>query len=116
MVRDSWHRHYMPVQTVGHWHYVRRSEMKYIVPFIKNVDYIFNGSLPYELTVHKKYLYKYRDEILRAFENEPKRFDAFIRASRIYDLLGSVEEIRDESAIPEDSLMREFVGGSKYKY
>lgn len=116
MVRDSWHRHYTPVQTVGHWHYVRRSEMKYIVPFIGKVDYIFNGSIPYELVVHKKYLYKYKYEIIKAFQNETKRFDAYIRATRIYDLLDSVEEIRDESIIPNDSLMREFIGGSKYHY
>ncbi len=116
MVRDSWHRHYTPVQTVGHWHYVRRSEMRYIVPYLGKVDYIFNGSLPYELIVHRKYLFKYKDLILKSFANLPKRFDAYIRARRIYDLLDSVEEIRDESAIPGNSLMREFVGGSTYHY
>ncbi len=116
MVRDSWHRHYTPIQTVGHWHYVRRSEMKYIVPFIGKVDYIFNGSIPYELAVHKKYLYKYKDEIIKSFENEPKRFDAYIRAKRIYELLDTIEELKDDSIIPKDSLMREFIGGSTYSY
>lgn len=116
MIRDSWHRHYTPVQTVGHWHYVRRSEMKYIVPFIGKVDYIFNGSLPYELPVYKRCLMKYKDEILKAFINEPKRFDAHIRAKRIFDLLDNVEELKDDSIIPKDSLIREFIGGSTYQY
>lgn len=116
MIRDSWQRHYNPIQTVGHWHYVRSSEMKYIVPFISKVDYILNGSLPYELVVYKKYLYKFKDECIKAFENEPKRFDAYIRAKRIYDLLDEVEELKDDSIIPADSLIREFIGGSIYKY
>ncbi|MFH0794985.1 MAG: response regulator SirA, partial [bacterium] len=116
MVRDSWHRHYTPVKTVGHWHYVRKSEMKYIVPFIDKVDHIINGSLPYELTVHKKYLYKFKDEILAEFVDQPARLDAYIRARRIYDLLDSIAEIRDESAIPKNSLMREYICGSIYKY
>ena len=116
MVRDSWHRHYTPVKTVGHWHYVRKSEMKYIVPFIDKVDHIINGSLPYELAVHKKYLQKYKDEILGEFADQPARLDAYIRARRIYDLLDSLAEIRDESAIPKNSLMREYIGGSVYKY
>jgi len=116
MVRDSWQRRYTPVQTVGHWHYVRRSEMKFIVPYIGNVDFIINGSLPYELAVHKKYLFKYKDEIISDFEKEPKRFDAYIRASRIYELLDSVEELKDDSIIPANSLIREFIGGSIYSY
>ena len=49
MVRDDWHRSYDPVMTVGHWHYVRRSEMRQIVPFVNAADYVFNGALPYEL-------------------------------------------------------------------
>lgn len=116
MVRDSWHRHYQPDQTVGHWHYVRRSEMKYIVPFIGHVDHIINGSLPYELTVHRKYLFAYMETIVKDYESHPARVDAYIRAKRVYELLESVDEIRNEEAIPRDSLMREYIGGSIYKY
>jgi uridine kinase len=116
MVRDSWHRHYQPDQTVGHWHYVRRSEMKYIVPYISQADHIINGSLPYELCVHRKHMFDQMGKIVRDYENSPKRLDAYIRAKRVHDLLESVEPIRDEDAIPRDSLMREYIGGSIYKY
>jgi uridine kinase len=116
MARDSWHRSYTPVRTVGHWHYVRRSELEHIVPFIHEADFIFNGSLPYELPVLKKYLWKYMEEIRGAFKDEPKRHDADIRARRVYDLLQSVSAIEDDSAVPGNSLMREYIGGSVYKY
>jgi len=116
MVRDSWARSYSPEMTVGHWHYVRSSEMKYIVPYIQEADFVFNGSLPYELAVHKKYLWKYMDNIYHAYKDQPKRYDAFIRSRRVYDLLSSVTAIDDDSVIPKDSLMREYIGGSIYKY
>lgn len=116
MVRDSWHRGYRPEQTVGHWHYVRRGEMKHIVPFINKADYVFNGSLAYELPVYRKYLYDIFPSIIKQYENEPKRLDALIRAKRVFKLLGELAEVKDESVIPKDSLIREFIGGSSYKY
>lgn len=116
MVRDSWHRAYNPEQTVGHWHYVRRSEKKYIVPFINKADYIFNGALPYEFPVYKKYLFKNFAAIVEKYERQPKRVDAFIRAKRVYDLLSETRELGDDSCIPASSLMREFIGGSSYHY
>ena len=116
MVRDSWARSYSPEMTVGHWHYVRSSELQYIVPYIHQADYIFNGSLPYELTVHKKYLWKYMDKIYQAYKDNPKRYDAFIRARRVYDLLNSVMALDDDNCIPGDSLMREYIGNSIYDY
>lgn len=116
MVRDSWHRHYQPDQTVGHWHYVRRSEMRYIVPYIGQVDHIINGSLPYELCVHRKYLFAFMEAIVKDYETHPARLDAYIRGKRVHELLASIEPIRNEEAIPRDSLMREYIGGSIYKY
>jgi len=115
MVRDSWHRGYNPTQTVGHWHYVRRSEMKYIVPFINKADYIFNGALPYEFPIYKNILIKQFPEIIKFFENDPKRLDAYIRAKRVYKLLSEFEDL-DNTLIPKNSLLREFIGGSTYKY
>ena len=116
MVRDSWHRSYTPERTVGHWHYVRRSELEYIVPYIHNADFIFNGSLPYELAVHKKYLWPHMDTIYNMYKNEPKRHDAMIRARRVYNLLNSVLALDDDSCVPGKSLMREYIGGSEYEY
>ncbi|MGD9402019.1 MAG: ATP cone domain-containing protein [bacterium] len=115
MVRDHSQRAYDPMQTVGHWHYVRRSELKHIIPFIRNADYILNGALPYELPVLKKYEFEYFPKVMDQWRGERKRRDAFIRAERIYRLLSEIEVFEDESVIPDDSLLREFIGGSIYK-
>ena len=56
------------------------------------------------------------DQIYHSYENHPKRYDAFIRARRVYDLLSSVSALADDSMIPENSLMREYIGGSIYEY
>ncbi|MBN1384395.1 MAG: response regulator SirA [Elusimicrobia bacterium] len=115
MVRDSWHRAYDPMRTVGHWHYVRRSEMKYIVPFIGKVDHVFNGALPYELPIHKKFMFKQFPKIIKEYGNDAKKTDADIRARRVYKLLSEFEEL-DDPLVPKNSLLREFIGGSSYTY
>ena len=115
MVRDHSQRAYDPMQTIGHWHYVRRSELKHIIPFIRDADYILNGALPYELPVLKKYEFEYFLKVIDQWKDESKRRDAYIRAERIYKLLSRIEQFEDESVIPEDSLLREFIGGSVYK-
>ena len=115
MVRDHAQRGYDPKQTVGHWHYVRRSELKHIIPFIRNADYKLNGGLPYELPFHRKHSYQYLPAFIEAWKDEPKRRDAYIRAERVHRLLSQVEACGDESIVPGDSLLREFIGGSVYK-
>jgi uridine kinase len=116
MVRDEWHRSYNPVQTAGHWHYVRRSEMRHIVPFIHSADYIFNGSLPYELPYHKKHLARHLRSLATAFRDDPQKLDAHLRAERVNRLFESLATPEDESAVPPHSLLREFIGGSVYSY
>ncbi|MCS7184578.1 MAG: ATP cone domain-containing protein [bacterium] len=115
MIRDSWHRSYDPIRTVGHWHYVRRSEKMYIVPFVNKADYVFNGALGYELPIHKFFLNKYIPEIIKNYENDPKKLDALIRAKRIKNIFDSLIEV-DDKDVPQDSLLREFIGGSVYTY
>ncbi|MFH1541218.1 MAG: ATP cone domain-containing protein [Elusimicrobiota bacterium] len=115
MVRDSWHRACNPIRTVGHWHYVRRAEMKFIVPFINKVDYVFNGAMPYELPLYRKHLLKYFPAIIKTYENDPKKFDAYIRAKRVCELLNEFEEF-DEKLVPKNSIIREFIGESSYEY
>ena len=44
MVRDSWHRSYNPRQTLEHWHYVRSSEMRNIIPNNIHADFIIKDS------------------------------------------------------------------------
>ncbi len=116
MIRDSWHRSYDPKRTIEHWHYVRRSELKHIIPFIGTVDHILNGYLAYELPIHKKHMFKYFPEFIKEYKDNPKKQDAYIRAQRIHDFLSTVEAWEDEDAVPKNSLMREYIGGSIYKY
>jgi uridine kinase len=94
---------------------VRRSELKHIIPFIRNADFTLNGALPYELPFHKKHSFGHFPGFIRALRDDPKRRDAYIRAERIHNLLSEVEAYDDESIIPDDSLLREFIGGSIYK-
>ncbi len=115
MVRDHSQRAYDPMQTIGHWHYVRRSELKHIIPFIRDADYILNGALPYELPVLKKYEFEYFLKVIDQWKTEWKRRDGYIRAERICKLLSEIEQSDDDSVIPNNSLLREFIGGSVYK-
>jgi len=62
--------------------------------------------------VLKGILWKMFPEMIDAFANDPKRQDAFIRGKRVQELLARIDEVVDTSAIPADSLLREFIGGS----
>lgn len=116
MVRDSWHRSYNPRQTLEHWHYVRRSEIQHIIPFLGTVDHIIDGSLPYELPIYKKHLFHHFPDFVKDYRDNPKRQDAYIRAKRVHDLLASFKTWEDEDVIPRDVLIREYIGGSIYEY
>ncbi len=116
MIRDSWHRNLQPLQTLTHWHYVRKSELQYIIPFIKSVDYVVNSAMPHELPLHKARLFQYFPEGMELYRDDPKRQDAYIRAKRVYDFMKDLTEMQDDSALPSKSLLREFFGGSEYEY
>jgi len=116
MVRDSLFRAYSPQKTLEHWHYVRSSEMRNILPYIRTTDYIVNSGLPYELPVMRAKLYGSFAQWAEQYRNDPLRQDAFERAERVYRMLEAVTPIEDVSAIPPDSLLREFIGGSCYEY
>jgi len=116
MIRDSWHRNLQPLQTLTHWHYVRRSEMKNIVPFIGSVDYLVNSAMPYELPILKARLFKFFPEAMALYRNDAKRQDAYLRAKRVFEFLEPMTEVADDSCVPPKSLLREFIGGSAYKY
>jgi len=70
MIRDSWHRNREPLQTLSHWHYVRRSELKHIIPFIGSVDYIVNSAMPFELPILKNKLFDLFPEAMAMFKND----------------------------------------------
>lgn len=116
MIRDSWHRNLQPEQTLTHWHYVRRSELRNIIPFIGSVDYLVNSAMPFELPILKARLFKYFPPAMEKFKNDAKRQDAYVRAKRVYETLKDLTPVEDDSPVPKTSLLREFIGGSDYKY
>ena len=116
MIRDSWHRNLQPEQTLTHWHYVRRSELRNIIPFIGSVDYLVNSAMPFELPILKARLFKYFPPAMDKFRNDPKRQDAYVRAKRVYETLNDLTPVEDDGPVPKTSLLREFIGGSAYKY
>ena len=116
MLRDARHRAYNPQQTLEHWHYVRSSELRHIIPYINTADYIINSALPYELPVFRPKLIEHFAAWVEHYRNDPLRQDAFVRAQRVHDLLRSITPAEDESLVPPDSLLREFIGGSCYEY
>jgi len=114
MVRDVQFRGYDPEQTLTHWHYVRSAEMRNILPYVHVADYIINGALPYELPVMRPRLLEHFRRWEKKFKDDPLRVDAYIRASRVRELLESVTAVEDDSVIPPTSHLREFIGGSVY--
>ena len=118
MVRDASYRSYDPRQTLEHWHYVRSSEMRNIIPYANSADYIINGALSYELPVMRRRLLEDFAQWAQDYEGDPLRTDAYTRARRLYQLLEIVSPIseEDEEAIPASSHLREFIGGSSYEY
>jgi len=116
MVRDMQFRNYSPAQTIRHWHFVRRSELRYIVPRLREAEVIVNSFLPYEIPIMKQRVGKLFPQFLREFEEDADSADAYDRALRIHQVFEQVPAWTQEQAVPEDSLLREFIGGSLYKY
>ncbi len=116
MLRDSVQRAYNPKQTLTHWHYVRSSELRHIIPYANTADYIINSSMPYELPLYASKMLKNFTEWEREFKGDPLKEDAYLRASRVRKMLESITPVEDDSPVPVDSVLREFIGGSIYKY
>lgn len=116
MLRDAEHRAYDPERTLQHWHYVRSSELRNIIPNIGNVDVIINSAMPYELAIYRPRLLAKFEEWETKYREDPLREDAYRRAARIMRILNEVEPVEDESPIPHDSVLREFIGGSSLSY
>jgi uridine kinase len=116
MLRDASHRAYDPTKTLLHWHYVRASELRNIIPYVNATDYIVNSAMPYEMPMYKAKLFNEFAKWTEAYKDDPLRADAYERASRVYELMKSLEPIEDDSIVPENSVIREFIGGSIYEY
>ncbi len=116
MLRDATHRAYDPRQTLEHWHYVRTSEMRHIIPNINDTDILVNSAMPYELSL---YAARIKDDFLEwtnEYRDDPLKEDAYIRAERVARLLSTITPMEEDSQVPLDSVIREFIGGSILKY
>lgn len=116
MLRDSVHRAYQPEQTLLHWHYVRSAEKRNILPYSTTADYIINTSMPYELPIYCAKLLSSFKEWAEKYKGDPLREDAYLRAERVSKMLETVQPVVDETSIPGDSVIREFIGGSINNY
>ena len=116
MLRDWTHRSYDPTQTIEHWHYVRASELRNIIPYNSSADYIINSGMPYELPLYAARMLDRFAEWEKKYKGDPLREDAYIRATRLHTLLKSIVPVEDDSPIPCDSVLREFIGGSSLSY
>jgi len=116
MLRDAVHRAYDPTQTLLHWHYVRTSELRNIIPYVNTVDTIINSAMPYELPLYKA---KLGDEFSRwaeQYKDDPLHQDAYERAERVHQLFEEIDAVEDDTIVPENSVIREFIGGGIYRY
>lgn len=112
MLRDSVHRAYKPEQTLLHWHYVRSSEKRNILPYCNSADYMINTSMTYEVPLYRPLLLNDFKSWTEKYKDDPLRLDAYTRAERLTRVLSEVEPIEDNSPVPGDSVLREFIGGS----
>lgn len=116
MLRDSVFRAYNPQQTLEHWHYVRSSELRNIIPYSNTADFVISSAMPYELPVYANRMLKLFEEWSVKYKDDVLKQDAYERATRVYKLLKTITPVADESPIPGDSVIREFIGGSTLQY
>lgn len=108
LVRDYRYRNNSGLSTLRRWPSVRRGEEKWIFPYQENADAMFNSAMLYELAV----LRAYAEPILQAIpRNEPE----YAEARRLLRFLSSFHMI-PARLLPNNSLMREFLGGSTFQY
>ena len=105
MVRDYKYRGKSAVGTIAQWAQVRAGEDENIFPFNGEADVVFNTVHTYELAVIKKYAQPLLEEIK---EDQPE----YSEAQRLLELISGFDVIEDERAIPNNSILREFIGGS----
>ena len=108
IVRDRHTRAITAASNIMRWPSVRRGEIKHIFPYQSLADAVFNTSLVYEVSVLKVYAERY---LLEVDEDDPAQTVAF----RLRRLIDKFVSIYPEN-VPQTSLLREFIGGSAFKY
>ena len=109
IVRDSLSRGKNAEETLLMWPSIKKGEEKNIFVYQEEADVMFNSTLVYELCVLKRKALEELDKVSAdsSVYDEVKRLKAF---------LGFFDEI-DKALVPENSILREFIGGSIfYKY
>lgn len=107
IVRDNQFRNYKALHTLKMWYSVNRGEQKNIFPYQEEADVMFNSSIVYELAVFKDYAIPLLEEI--GPEEQEYR-----EARRLITLLKYFDSM-DGSQIPNNSLIKEFIGGSIFE-
>lgn len=109
IVRDHLSRGHEAEDTLKMWPKIKRGEQKNIFVYQEEADVMFNSTLVYELCVLKKAAL---EELNKIDESNP----IYDEAKRLKSFLGFFKEI-DEELVPQNSILREFIGGSIfYKY
>ena len=108
ITRDYTYRNYSAVDTISRWNSVRRGEDKWIFPFQENADVMFNSAMIYELGSLRRHV----EPIL---QQVPRTAPEYAEAYRLLKFLSYFNYITDNE-LPPTSLLREFVGGSSFRY
>ncbi len=108
IIRDHKYRGVSAKETIRRWPSVRAGENKWIFPFQENADAMFNTAMLFELAV-----IKCQAEPL--LEQVPENCPEYAEAYRLRKFLSYIRPI-PETQIPPTSLLREFLGGSSFKY
>ena len=107
MVRDYLFRGSDVSRTLGMWDSVRRGEFKWIYDNQEGVDFVYNSVLNYEFCVMKKYA-------IPLLQKVDKNSSYYNLSKTLIKYLKYFVDIQDDD-IPENSLLREFIGGSCFK-
>ena len=108
IIRDYKYRGYSAEETISRWPSVRAGEEKWIFPFQENADVMFNSALLFELAIIKDYA----EPILRKVPNNRPEYS---EAYRLRKFLEYFVPLQDKE-LPPTSLLREFLGGSSFRY
>lgn len=105
MVRDNLYRGHNAQSTIASWPKVRAGEDKNIFPYSGEADVLFNSYHVYEIAVLKKYA----EPLLKEIKPEEAEY---AEAVRMLKFLRFFKTIQDDSIIVNNSIIREFIGGS----
>jgi len=107
LVRDYRYRNHSAAATIDGWPKVRSGEDTNIFPYNNEADVLFNSTLAYEIGLLKKYAEPLLEEIT---PDQPE----YGEARRLLDFFRFFRTIENEKDVPNNSIIREFIGGSVF--